>query len=196
MQILYLVIISITTYFVVKSSFAYIPGYYLGETHRYCLHRANVLFFFRVNGLLSIILSWILLDIIFSFRYTSLLAVAVGILLFLLTSFSDPGTIKAENVSQYVSAYPYDNIIYEEKECTTCKFPKWVSYCSKILLKFWSRLNLCINWSFFFFYADLQGQSTAAFVIVVLLALIITVDGWLGTFKIPIFIQLFMWFSL
>lgn len=81
---------------------------------------------FLLYGLRRVILSWILLDIIFSFRYTSLLAVAVGILLFLLTSFSDPGTIKAENVSQYVSAYPYDNIIYQEKECSTCKIPRWV----------------------------------------------------------------------
>ncbi|GAB4835880.1 hypothetical protein Ancab_000798 [Ancistrocladus abbreviatus] len=45
-------------------------------------------------------------------------------LLFLLTSFSDPGTVKAENVSQYLSAYPYDNIIYSEKECATCRIPK------------------------------------------------------------------------
>ena len=52
------------------------------------------------------------------------MAVAVGILLFLLTSFCDPGTIKADNVSQYLSAYPYDNIIYTEKECSTCKIPK------------------------------------------------------------------------
>jgi len=54
------------------------------------------------------------------------LAVAVGIMLFLLTSFSDPGTVNAENVSHYISAYPYDNIIYSEKECSTCKIQKWV----------------------------------------------------------------------
>jgi palmitoyltransferase len=57
-------------------------------------------------------------------RYTSFLAAAVGILLFLLTSFTDPGVIKAENVSQYLAAYPYDNIIFSEKECSTCKIPK------------------------------------------------------------------------
>ena len=33
-------------------------------------------------------------------------------------------TVNAENVSQYVSAYPYDNIIYMEKECSTCKIKK------------------------------------------------------------------------
>lgn len=55
-----------------------------------------------------------------------MLAVGVGIVLFLLTSFSDPGTINAENVSQYLSVYPYDNIIYSEKECSTCKILKYV----------------------------------------------------------------------
>ncbi|KAF5185906.1 Palmitoyltransferase swf1 [Thalictrum thalictroides] len=57
-------------------------------------------------------------------RYASFFAVAVGFLLFLLTSFSDPGTVKSDNVTQYLSAYPYDNIIYKEKECSTCKIPK------------------------------------------------------------------------
>ncbi|RRT60183.1 hypothetical protein B296_00038381 [Ensete ventricosum] len=50
-----------------------------------------------------------------------MLAVGVGVLLFLLTSFSDPGTVTAENFSTYVYAYPYDDIIYMEKECSTCK---------------------------------------------------------------------------
>ncbi|XVE99231.1 hypothetical protein REPUB_Repub03eG0179800 [Reevesia pubescens] len=57
-------------------------------------------------------------DIIVYFRYTSLLAVGISIMLFLLTRFSDPGTVKAENVSQYLFVYPYDNIIYTEKECS------------------------------------------------------------------------------
>ncbi|KAJ0079713.1 hypothetical protein Patl1_22715 [Pistacia atlantica] len=57
-------------------------------------------------------------------RYTSLLGVGVGILLFLLTSFTDAGTVNAENVSQYLSAYPYDNIIFTDKECSTCKISK------------------------------------------------------------------------
>ncbi|GAY58767.1 hypothetical protein CUMW_189430 [Citrus unshiu] len=71
-DIIYLAIIGITYYFIAKSSFSYIPGYYLSGFH----------------------------------------------------SFADPGTVKAENVSQYQSAYPYDNIIYTEKECSTCKIPK------------------------------------------------------------------------
>ncbi|GMY12343.1 probable protein S-acyltransferase 17 isoform X1, partial [Fagus crenata] len=94
----YLAIIGGTYYFVAKSSFSYIPGYYLSEVH----------------------------------RYTSLLAVGVGVLLFLLASFTDPGTVKAENVSQYISAYPYDDVVYSEKECSTCKIPKPASskHCS------------------------------------------------------------------
>lgn len=57
-------------------------------------------------------------------RYTSAVVVVVGVILFLLTSFSDPGTVNANNVSQYISAYSYDNILYVEKECPTCKIPK------------------------------------------------------------------------
>ncbi|GJN07796.1 hypothetical protein PR202_ga25660 [Eleusine coracana subsp. coracana] len=57
-------------------------------------------------------------------RYLSVLAVVVGSVLFVLTSFSDPGTVTHENVSQYVSSYPYDNIIYVEKECSTCKITR------------------------------------------------------------------------
>jgi palmitoyltransferase len=80
-----------STYFLTaKSSFIYIPGYYLGDVH----------------------------------KYTSFLAVIVGVILFLLTCFSDPGTVNAENVSRYISAYPYDDIIYSKKECSTCKIPK------------------------------------------------------------------------
>ncbi|XP_062211361.1 probable protein S-acyltransferase 17 [Phragmites australis] len=57
-------------------------------------------------------------------RYLSIVAVLVGSILFVLTSFSDPGTITNENVSQYISFYPYDNIIYVEKECSTCKITR------------------------------------------------------------------------
>ena len=52
------------------------------------------------------------------------MVVSVGALLFVLTSFSDPGTVTSENVSQYVSAYPYDNVIFVEKECSTCKITR------------------------------------------------------------------------
>ncbi|XXG54291.1 hypothetical protein AAC387_Pa03g2213 [Persea americana] len=90
LQIIYFAIVGVTYFFIAKSSFVYIPGYYISGVH----------------------------------RYTSLLAVGVGVLLFLLTSFSDPGTVTAENVSGYISVYPYDNIIYTEKECYTCKIPR------------------------------------------------------------------------
>ncbi|KAG2695396.1 hypothetical protein I3760_07G011300 [Carya illinoinensis] len=86
-------------------------------------------------------------------RYTSLLAVGVGVLLFLLTSFSDPGTVKADNVSKYISVYPYDDIIYSEKECSTCKIPKparskHCSVCDRCVARFdhhcgW--MNNCIG---------------------------------------------------
>ncbi|XP_010324831.1 probable protein S-acyltransferase 17 isoform X2 [Solanum lycopersicum] len=119
LQVIYLGIIGAIYYFIVQSSFKYIPGHYLGEVH----------------------------------RYISLLAVGGGILLFLLTSFSDPGTVNAVNVSHYLSAYPYDNIIFSEKECPTCKIPKparskHCSICDRCVARFdhhcgW--MNNCIG---------------------------------------------------
>lgn len=86
-------------------------------------------------------------------KYISLMAIGTGMLFFVLASFSDPGTVKAENVSQYISAYPYDNIIYEEKECSTCKIPKparskHCSICNRCVARFdhhcgW--MNNCIG---------------------------------------------------
>lgn len=119
LQVVYLAIIGATYYFIVQSTFSYIPGYYISGVH----------------------------------RYTSLLAVGVGVVLFLLTSFSDPGTVKAENVAKYLSAYPYDNIIYSEKECSTCRIPKparskHCSICDRCVARFdhhcgW--MNNCIG---------------------------------------------------
>ncbi|XP_044498650.1 probable protein S-acyltransferase 17 [Mangifera indica] len=119
LQIIYLAIIAGTYYFIAKSCFSYIPGYYLSGIH----------------------------------RYTSLLGVVVGVILFLLTSFTDAGTVNAENVSQYLSAYPYDNIIFTEKECSTCKIPKparskHCSICGRCVARFdhhcgW--MNNCIG---------------------------------------------------
>ncbi|KAL4320038.1 hypothetical protein GQ457_18G007530 [Hibiscus cannabinus] len=119
LQIIYLAIIGSTYCIIVKTTFQYIPGYYLSGVH----------------------------------RYTSLLAVAIGILLFLLTSFSDPGTVTVDNISQYLSVYPYDNIIYTKKECSTCKLPKparskHCSICNRCVARFdhhcgW--MNNCIG---------------------------------------------------
>lgn len=105
-----------------------------------------------------------------------MLAVGFGVLLFLLTSFSDPGTVKDENVSQYISAYPYDNILYMENECPTCKIPKFV-ILSVFMHSFLHFFLLCFltGW---FLNLGLLGRSTAKYASVVWHGLIIIVDGW------------------
>lgn len=116
MQLLYILIIGATYYFIATSSFRYIPGYYLSGVHRYHTYPYAWCF---VHG--CVYLTW---DMCTN-RYTSFLAVGVGLFLFAFTSFSDPGVVNSDNVSQYLSVYPYDNIIFSEKECPTCKIPKW-----------------------------------------------------------------------
>ncbi|KAJ1697675.1 hypothetical protein LUZ63_006187 [Rhynchospora breviuscula] len=120
LQIFYLAIIGVTYVIIAKSSFKYIPGYYVGEYH----------------------------------KYLSVVAVVVGLVLFVLTSFSDPGTVTAENASRYISAYPYDDLIFVERECSTCKITsrparaKHCKICDRCVARFdhhcgW--MNNCIG---------------------------------------------------
>ncbi|KAJ2959832.1 hypothetical protein NQZ79_g4769 [Umbelopsis isabellina] len=37
---------------------------------------------------------------------------------------ADPGMITKDNVKKYMELYPYDGLIFEAKDCTTCKIPK------------------------------------------------------------------------
>lgn len=127
------------------------------------------------------------------FRYTSLLGVGVGIILFLLTSFSDPGTVTAENVSQYLSAYPYDNTIFFEKYCSTCKIPRFSRHFNHLSLGHSSSvIETWLVLIFFFFpFSDLQGPNIVEFAAAVWHALTIIVDGWYAYFYFPWFLEKF-----
>lgn len=86
-------------------------------------------------------------------RYLGMYGVIIGAVLFLLTSYSDPGLITARNVSDYLSMYPYDGIFYEEKTCSTCNLArpprsKHCSICGRCVARFdhhcgWT--NTCIG---------------------------------------------------
>jgi len=55
--------------------------------------------------------------------FTGPLAVAVGLGLFLLTSFSDPGTVTAANVEAHLRAFAHDGQLYRPKQCSTLRLP-------------------------------------------------------------------------
>ncbi|XP_002964637.2 probable protein S-acyltransferase 17 [Selaginella moellendorffii] len=86
-------------------------------------------------------------------RFLGPSAVLVGIAIFLLASFSDPGTITASNLATHEDIYPFDGIIYTEKICPTCNIPrparsKHCSICNRCIARFdhhcgW--MNTCIG---------------------------------------------------
>ncbi|CAM6114097.1 unnamed protein product [Calypogeia fissa] len=86
-------------------------------------------------------------------RYAGQGAVLFGIILFLMTGFCDPGTINAATLGRHTSVFPFDNVIYYEKECSTCKIPrparsKHCSICNRCVARFdhhcgW--MNNCIG---------------------------------------------------
>lgn len=86
-------------------------------------------------------------------RHIGTCGVIIGALLFLMTSFIDPGTITDANVSEYLSMYPYDGVLYEEKTCSTCNVirparSKHCSICGRCVARFdhhcgWT--NTCIG---------------------------------------------------
>ena len=43
---------------------------------------------------------------------------------FAAASFTDPGTVTASNVEHLRKVYPYDNFLYSERMCDTCRLPK------------------------------------------------------------------------
>ena len=46
------------------------------------------------------------------------------VITFVLTSFTDPGTITQANVAGYQEIFPYDGFMFHEKPCQTCGVSK------------------------------------------------------------------------
>ena len=86
-------------------------------------------------------------------RYLGFANFAVCIVTFCLASFTDPGTITKENVTEYMRLFQYDNVLYSLKDCRTCELPKVARSkhcrtCNKCVSKFdhhciW--LNQCVG---------------------------------------------------
>ncbi|BBN05701.1 palmitoyltransferase ZDHHC4 [Marchantia polymorpha subsp. ruderalis] len=87
-------------------------------------------------------------------KYAGQAAVLVGLLLFLLTSFTDPGVINSTTLQKHISSFPYDGVIYgEKKDCSTCNVSrparsKHCSICDRCVARFdhhcgW--MNNCIG---------------------------------------------------
>ena len=107
-------------------------------------------------------------------RYSAYATMITGILIFILASFSDPGTVTAASLHRF-SRVPFDDVIYSPKMCRTCMLPrparsKHCVICNKCVSRFdhhcpW--LNTCVGernyryfLSFLLFHAFLCFYST------------------------------------
>jgi hypothetical protein len=64
-------------------------------------------------------------------KWLGLLVFGVCVVTFCLASFTDAGTVTADNVTAYSRLYPYDGFMYELRDCKTCslqkvRLPRWV----------------------------------------------------------------------
>lgn len=128
----------------------------------YCCDKPNPalqLFYLSILGGCYFTLTWTSLQYIpglyisFYHRYTGPVAACFGLCLFLLTSFTDSGTIDKSTVQSHLGVYPFDGVLYEEKTCSTCKIirparSKHCSICNKCVARFdhhcaW--MNNCIG---------------------------------------------------
>jgi len=56
--------------------------------------------------------------------YFAHIGTAITLIIFLCASISDPGTINKSTVSLFSQSFPYDQILYTEKQCETCKITR------------------------------------------------------------------------
>jgi len=74
-------------------------------------------------------------------KYIAHLGVSITMGLFLYASVADPGEIKSSNVQAFLKVFPYDEMLYHPKNCTTCLIQrparsKHCSLCKKCIARF------------------------------------------------------------
>ena len=69
-----------------------------------------------------------------TYSYLFALCTAVGVGLFFHVVTMNAGVVTQENVDFYKTQFPYDNVLYKEKECPECKLPKYAFTEAELLL--------------------------------------------------------------
>jgi len=75
------------------------------------------------------------------FTWLADIGVFTTLAVFLICSYSDPGTVTKDTEELYLQSFPYDHMLYDKKECTTCKVvrparSKHCRICNKCVSRF------------------------------------------------------------